>query len=238
MIGTGVVVWPGGEWGWVPGNLESGFAPLVAVAVAKSLQSCPTLCDPIDRSPPDFPVPPGKNTEVGCHFLLQCMKVKSESEVAQSCPTLATPWTAAHQAPPSMDFLGKSTGVGSHCTSGRWGQVLKLVQAHRWLCPGLVPFAWWLRPGSRAGDGPLTGEGHILGLLVDCASCFACGIPGLVPTGWCAGLVSGTNTLEGGFQSGVYQHQCPHGRINFCQCLCACVPRVDFNCLLALQNAP
>ena len=32
------------------------------------------------------------------------MKVKSESEVAQSCPTLATPWTAAHQAPPSMGF--------------------------------------------------------------------------------------------------------------------------------------
>ena len=95
---------------------------------------------------------PGKNTGVGCHFLLQCMKVKSESEVAQSCPTpsnlmdcsppgspipgilqartlegvalsfsnawkgkvkvkshsrvrlLATPWTAAHQAPPSMGF--------------------------------------------------------------------------------------------------------------------------------------
>ena len=40
----------------------------------------------------------------GCHFLLQCMKVKSESEVAQSCPTLATPWTAAYQAPPSMGF--------------------------------------------------------------------------------------------------------------------------------------
>ena len=34
---------------------------------------------------------PGKNTEVGCHFLLQCMKVKSESEVAQSCPTLSDP---------------------------------------------------------------------------------------------------------------------------------------------------
>ena len=31
---------------------------------------------------------PGKNTRVGCHFLLQCMRVKSESEVAQSCPTL------------------------------------------------------------------------------------------------------------------------------------------------------
>ena len=34
---------------------------------------------------------PGKNTGVGCHFLLQCMKVKSESEVARSCPTLRDP---------------------------------------------------------------------------------------------------------------------------------------------------
>ena len=34
---------------------------------------------------------PGKNTGVGCHFLLQCMKVKSESEVAQSCLTLSDP---------------------------------------------------------------------------------------------------------------------------------------------------
>ena len=46
---------------------------------------------------------PGKNTGVGCHFLLQCMKVKSESEVTQSCPTLVTSWTAAHQAPLSME---------------------------------------------------------------------------------------------------------------------------------------
>ena len=47
---------------------------------------------------------PGKNTGVGCHFLLQCRKVKSASEVAQSCLTLATPWTAAYQAPSSMGF--------------------------------------------------------------------------------------------------------------------------------------
>ena len=61
-----------------------------AAASAKSLQSCPTLCDLIDGSPPGSPVPgilqarTGKNTGVGCHFLLQCMKVKSESEVTQS----------------------------------------------------------------------------------------------------------------------------------------------------------
>ena len=66
-----------------------------AAAAAKSLQSCPTLCDPIDVwQPTRLPCPwdsPGKNTGVGCHFLLQCMKVKSESEVAQSCPPLSDP---------------------------------------------------------------------------------------------------------------------------------------------------
>ena len=49
---------------------------------------------PYRRQPTRLPCPwdsPGKNTGVGCHFLLQCMKVKSESEVAQSCPTLSDP---------------------------------------------------------------------------------------------------------------------------------------------------
>ena len=64
-----------------------------AAAAAKSLQSCPTLRSH-RRQPTRLPRPwysPGKNTGVGCHFLLQCMKVKSESEVAQSCPTLRDP---------------------------------------------------------------------------------------------------------------------------------------------------
>ena len=49
---------------------------------------------PQRRQPTRFPCPwdsPGKNTGVGCHFLLQCMKVKSESEVSQSCSTLSDP---------------------------------------------------------------------------------------------------------------------------------------------------
>ena len=74
---------------------------------ATSLQSCPTVW-PHRRQPTRLPHPwdsPGKNTGVGCHFLLQCMKMKSESEVAQLCLTLATPWTAAYQAPPSMGFF-------------------------------------------------------------------------------------------------------------------------------------
>ena len=62
-------------------------------AAAKSHQSCPTLCDPIDGSPPGSRPwdSPGKNTGVGCNFLLQCMKAKSESEVVQPCPTLHDP---------------------------------------------------------------------------------------------------------------------------------------------------
>ena len=72
---------------------------------------------PHRRQPIRLPCPwdsPVKNTGVGCHFLLQCMKVKSGSEVAQSYPThshglqptrLLRPW----------DFPGKSTRVGCHC---------------------------------------------------------------------------------------------------------------------------
>ena len=60
---------------------------------AASLQSCPTV-RPQRRQPTRLPGPwdsPGNNTGVGCHFLLRCMKVKSESEVAQSCPTPSDP---------------------------------------------------------------------------------------------------------------------------------------------------
>ena len=70
---------------------------------------------PHRRKPTRLPGPwdsPGKNTGVGCRFLLQCMKVKSESEVAQSCWTLETPWTAAYQAPPSMGFSRQKSWSG------------------------------------------------------------------------------------------------------------------------------
>ena len=81
------------------------LAAAAAAAAAKSLQSCLTLCNPVDwtMQPTRLPRPwdsPGKNTGVGCHFLLQCMKMKSLSRVQ----LLATPWTAVHQAPPSMRF--------------------------------------------------------------------------------------------------------------------------------------
>ena len=61
---------------------------------------------PHRRQPTRLPCPwdsPGKNTGVGCHFLLQCMKVQSESEVAQSCPTLSDPMDCS---PPGSSIHG------------------------------------------------------------------------------------------------------------------------------------
>ena len=74
---------------------------------------------PHRRQPTRLPWPwdsPGKNTGVGCHFLLQCMKVKSESEVPQSCLTLSDPMDCSLPGSSNpWDFPGKSTGVGCHC---------------------------------------------------------------------------------------------------------------------------
>ena len=61
---------------------------------------------PHSRWPTRLPRPwdsPGKNTGVGCHFLLQCTKVKSESEVAQSCPTCSDPMDCS---PPGSSIHG------------------------------------------------------------------------------------------------------------------------------------
>ena len=88
-------------------NYHMHFPLIVAAGPAKSLQSCPTLCDLIDGNSPAPPPPtwdsPGRNTGVGCCFLLQCMKVKSEREVAQSCPTLSDPMDCS---PPGSSVHG------------------------------------------------------------------------------------------------------------------------------------
>ena len=87
-------------------------------ATAKSLQSCPTLCDPTDSSPPGSPVPgilQARTLEwVAISFSIVWkwkVKVKSFSRDR----LVATPWTVAHQAPHPWDFPGKSTGVACHC---------------------------------------------------------------------------------------------------------------------------
>ena len=80
----------------------------LAAAAAKSLQSCPTLCNPIDSSPPGSPVPgilQARTLEwVAISFSnASKWKVKVKSSLSH-VRLLATPWTAAHQAPPYMGF--------------------------------------------------------------------------------------------------------------------------------------
>ena len=70
---------------------------------AKSLQSCPTLCNPIDSKTLLI-------ITVLCDYDFQ----RKRKWVSQSCPTLCDPWTAACQTPLSMGFPGKNTGVGYH----------------------------------------------------------------------------------------------------------------------------
>ena len=76
-------------------------------AAAKSLQSCPTLCNPIDGSPPDSPVPgilQARTLEWVAISFSNAWKWKIKVKSLSRVRLLATPWTAAHQAPPSMEF--------------------------------------------------------------------------------------------------------------------------------------
>ena len=94
---------------------------------------------PHRQQPTRLPYPwdsPGNNTGVGCHFLLQCMKVKSQSEVAQSCLTPSDPMDCSLPAPPSMGFSRQEYWSGVPLPSPMLGasdQIRSVAQ----LCPTL-----------------------------------------------------------------------------------------------------
>ena len=78
-----------------------------AAAAAKPLQSCPTLCDPIDSSPPGSPIPgilQARTLEWVAISFSNAWKWKVKVKSLSRVWLLATPWTAAYQAPPSMGF--------------------------------------------------------------------------------------------------------------------------------------
>ena len=78
-----------------------------AATAAKSLRSCPTLCDPIDGSPPGCLVPgilQAKTLEWVAISFSNAWKWKVKVKLLSRVWLLATPWTAAYQAPPSMGF--------------------------------------------------------------------------------------------------------------------------------------
>ena len=90
--------------GWIFTTVPPGKALCVCCCITSVTSDS---VQPHRRQPTRLPRlwdSPGKNTGVGCHFLLQCMKVKSESEVAQSSPTLSDPMDCSLPGPPSMGF--------------------------------------------------------------------------------------------------------------------------------------
>ena len=82
---------------------------------AKSLQSCPTLCNPIDSSLPDSAIPgilQARTLELVAISFSNAWKWKVKVKSLSRVWLLASPWTAAYQAPLPMEFSRQNTGVG------------------------------------------------------------------------------------------------------------------------------
>ena len=142
----------------IPHNKSQSFSlsrwrSRYAAAAAKSLQSCPTLCDPIDGSPPGTPVPEilqARTLEWGAISFSNAWKWRVKVKSLSRVRLLATPWTAAHQAPPPMGFSRQEYWSGVPLPSP--GEVdidiLKCYwfcfSKHTWLIQ-LVKFTlpWW-----------------------------------------------------------------------------------------------
>ena len=95
---------------------------MFAAAAAKSLQWCSTLCDPIDGSPPGSPVPgisQARTLEWVAISFSNAWKWKAKVKLLSRVRLLATPWTAAYQAPPSMGFSRQEYWSAVSLPSGR-----------------------------------------------------------------------------------------------------------------------
>ena len=111
-------------------ELSSTFSsgPCATAAAAKSLQSCPTLCDPTDGSPPGSPVPgilQARTLEWVAISFSSAWKWKAKVNSLSRVRLLATPVTAAYQAPPSMGFSRQEywSGVPLPSSSGPYKDI-------------------------------------------------------------------------------------------------------------------
>ena len=118
---------------------------------AKSLQSCPTLCDPTDGSPPGFPVPgilQARTLEWVAISFSNAWKWKEKVKSISRVWLLATPWTAAYQAPPSMGFSRQEYWSGVPLPS----PFSFLEDAKYFKKPLLENASVWNSKGSTFGD--------------------------------------------------------------------------------------
>ena len=121
-----------------------------SAAAAKSLQLCPTLCDPIDGSPPGSPVPgilQASTLEWVAISFSNAWKRKVKGKLLSRVWLLPTPWTAAYQAPPSMGFSRQEYWSGAPLLSpqDRSGLLLFSVSMEGGVetCPFVLRWATW-----------------------------------------------------------------------------------------------
>ena len=118
-----------------PGGLWSA-----AVAAAKSLQSCPTLCDPINSSPPGYPIPgilQARTLERVAISFSNAWKWKEKLKSLSRVRLFVTPWTAAYQAPLSMGFSRQEYWSGLPFPSP-----MHESEKWKWSCVWLLVTPW------------------------------------------------------------------------------------------------
>ena len=119
------------------------------IAAAKTLQSCPTLCEPIDCSPPGSPVPgilQARTLEWVAISFSNAGKWKVKVKSLSRVQLFATPWAAAHQAPPSMGFSRQEYHHPSPelFPSCRTEAPYSLSNSSPWLPPLVITFLWFV----------------------------------------------------------------------------------------------
>ena len=108
---------------WTCTHTHTHTHVIAATAAAKSLQSCPTLCNPMDSSPSGSPVPgilQARTLEWVAISFSNAWKWKVKVKSLSCVRLLATPWTAAHQAPPSVGFSRQEYWSGVPLPSPHW----------------------------------------------------------------------------------------------------------------------
>ena len=117
-------------------------------AAAKSLQSCPTLCDPIDSSPPGFPIPgilQARTWEWVAISFSNAWKWKVKVKSLSCVQLLATPWIAAYQAPPPMGFSRQEYWSGVPLPSPVCNYIVSLIMFPLWLAIVIIFYFFiWL----------------------------------------------------------------------------------------------
>ena len=117
--------------------------PGCSAAAAKSLQSCPTLCDPTDGSPTGSPIPgilQARTLEWVAISFSNAWKWKVKVKSLSRVQLFVTPWTAAYQAPPSMGFSRQEYWSGLPLPSPARLLYPLLTPG---VCSDSCPFSWW-----------------------------------------------------------------------------------------------